>query len=707
MENEEDKNDEQDFQVVIREIKDEEFEDFQNILNKELIIELNLLFKIHEKKGLINYDKYMELMTEIFKKYNNSKDFQYLFDLIFNRFQKIKCILKNNKTVFYLTDMIHKKFIETYIIICFLTISIKCPIIDKIKLLFNLTDIDEDGLLNKAQIKLIITTVNFLFCENNENNINSSILSQSLMNILVKEKINKLMNAPGYLGFILQKEKYINFDVFFKCLEKIPNYKYEIIPCFINMKKCLYNQRKEKMIEVKNKNKKEFVRASSALSNTRPRGRFQLFKRCLTPKMEKIIKNVKIKKEEIDYFNSRNNKNSDLIKKQNLLLGIKQKNKSFKDLLKESTILAEDEDNGNSINKGDKKILSRNNSSYIFEADYDKIKKIEVEPALLKFSNENSNKKLKRYNSSINLINLNENKSNIKKLMHKSTNELNNNNKNIMNFRKIQSSKNNKIKERNINFVKRSSIFPMSHKKEIIKLNLIPNYTINKKYNLSLKNFDLPKSSLGEILENREIKIIKNKKTNKTNKNIFNKFNNIDIYKQSINKIFAKINQSKKNNKIIFRNNIKNFFKGSNINKNISINRNKKNLIKNLTSILYDKKPQSVKNISYNKILNKARNKNMNNNHNKFYLVNNRINKYLKNEEILKDLDDEEKSINERSYLFDKKISSLYITLVKEKSKLKDRLKKFRASDFSLSFYNINEIIIPTTFRKKQNSLYK
>ena len=97
----------------------------------------------------------------------------------------------------------------------------------------------------------------------------------------------------------------------------------------------------------------------------------------------------------------------------------------------------------------------------------------------------------------------------------------------------------------------------------------------------------------------------------------------------------------------------------------------------------------------------------MNNNHNKFSLLNNRINKYLMNNEILKDLDDEEKSINERSYLFDKKISSLYITLVKEKSKLKDRLKKFRASDFSLSFYNINEIIIPTTFRKKQNSLYK
>ena len=225
-------------------------------------------------------------MTQVFKKYNKSKDFKYIFDLIFNRFQKIKCTLKNNKTVFYLIDMVYKNAIETYIIPCFLTLLLKCPINDKIKILFQLTDNDEDGFLNKDEIKLMISTINFLYCENSENNINSSIITQSLMNIKVKEKINKLMNEPGGLGSILQKEKYVNFDDFFKCLEKIPNYKYEIIPCFINIRKCLYNQRKEKIIDIKDKIKKEFVTAASDLSIIKPRNPSHLFQKNFTGNFE-------------------------------------------------------------------------------------------------------------------------------------------------------------------------------------------------------------------------------------------------------------------------------------------------------------------------------------------------------------------------------------------------------------------------------------
>lgn len=163
MENEEDKNICEDFKVVIRDIKDEEFEDFQNMLNQELIIDLYSIFKIYEKNGIINYDIYIESMIETFKKYNTSKNFKNIFDLIFNRFQKIKCILKNDKTVFYLTNMIYKNQIETYIIVSFLTILIKCRIFDKIKLLFKLSDTDEDGYLNKTEIKLMITTINFFF----------------------------------------------------------------------------------------------------------------------------------------------------------------------------------------------------------------------------------------------------------------------------------------------------------------------------------------------------------------------------------------------------------------------------------------------------------------------------------------------------------------------------------------------------------------
>ena len=285
--------------------------------------------------------------------------------------------------------MIYKNQIETYIIVSFLTILIKCRIFDKIKLLFKLSDTDEDGYLNKTEIKLMITTINFFFCENSEIIFNSTILSQSLMNINVKEKINKLMNEPGNLGIILQKEKYVNFDIFFKCLEKIENYKYEIIPCFINLKKCLYNQRKEKIIEIKNKNKEEFVRASSALASIKPRNRKKLFQRNFSAKLERVIRNVKIKNKQI-------------------LIGKKERNKSFKELLKYSTILDNEKDEGNDLNiKNKSKNISRNNNSYresyLFEADFDKIKKLEVEPALVKFSKENIFK-LKRYNSNANIL---------------------------------------------------------------------------------------------------------------------------------------------------------------------------------------------------------------------------------------------------------------------------------------------------------------
>ena len=709
MENEENKNESEDFKVVIREIKDQEFEKFQDTLNKELIIDLYKIFKIYEKKGLINYDIYMESMTEIFKKYNKSSNFKSIFDLIFNRFQKIKCVLKNNKTVFYLTEMVYKNAIETYIIVAFLTVIIKCRIFDKIKLLFKLTDNDDDGYLNKAEIKLMISTINFLFCENSEKNINSSILSQSLMNINVKEKINKLMNSPGNLGLILQKEKYVNFDIFFECLEKIPNYKYDIIPCFINIRKCLYNQRKEKILDIKNKNKIEFVRATSALSNTKPRGPVHLFKRNFSANLERLIKNVKKKKEEeIDFNNFSNNQN--LIKKKQVLLGIKERNKSFKELLKESTILS-DEENDEKKEKKKRKNLSRNNSlnpEYIFEADFDKIKKVEVEPGLLRFSNENIfNKKIKRYNSNAN-ISLNSNidkNSLLKNFRHKNTVDSLNN----INFRNIQSAKNNnKIKGNNtfnFNLIKRSSIFPLSYKNNMIKnLSQFQTFNLNKRHNNSLKDFSFNKGSMEQILE---------KNNSKKNKSCFNKtknkINNINIIEESnkinnkINKYFTPINNKKKV-KIKFRNE-KNFLKSS---QNLYNNKNRKNIeIKNFKNFTYDKKKSNInkKNI-FNKICNRNKNQNLSKN-NLFSIKNNRFNKYLNSNEILKDLNDEEKLAHEKSYYLEKELVILYNILIKERSKIKVKMDKFNESDFSLSFYDLKEKLFPDSFGRKINSFHK
>ena len=677
MENEENKSDSEDFKVVIRDIKDEEFEAFQNTLNLKLIKELYSIFKIYEKKGVINYDIYLESMTQIFKKYNKSNDFKYIFDLIFNRFQKIKCILKNNKTVFYLTEMVHKNAIETYIIACFLTILIKCGIVDKIKLLFKLTDIDDDGYLNKAEIKKMISTINFLFCGNSEININSSILSQSLMNINVKEKINKLMNEPGNLGVKLENEKYVNFDTFFKSLEKIENYKYEIIPCFINIRKCLFSFRKEKILEIKNKNKKEFVRATSALSNIKPRGPTHLFKKNFSSNLERLIKNVKKNNDDelIDFNNYGNNMDFELLKKKNSLLGIKERNKSFKELLKESTILSGDEDEDNKDKKKHfKKNMSRNytpRQNYIFEADFDKIKKIEVEPALLKFSKDNIfNKSIKRYNSNAYLLNSNiENNSILKNFRHKNSIDLNKDINN-MNFRNIQSAKNNnKIKGKTINFnfdlSKRSSILPLNYKSNIFqKLNQQPHSNKNKKHNNSMKDTNFSTSSMEKILEKSSYK-----------KNNTSKINNINIYKQPINKFFTPVN-NKRNVKIKFRIDQNNLLKGNSTTKN----KNKNNI--------------AIKNI-----------KNLNNKN--FFLVNNRFGKYLNINEILKDLDDEEKLAHEKSYYLEKELITLYNKLIKERSKIKDKINKFNEADFSLHFFDLNEKLFPDSYGRKINSFQK
>ena len=706
-ESEEEKSESEDFKVVIRDIKDEEFESFQTTLNKRLILDLYKIFKIYEQKGLINYDIYKEAMADTFKKYNNKDNFEYIFDLIFNRFQKIKCILKNNKTVFYLTEMKYKNSIETYIIVCFLTILIKCKIFDKVKLLFKLTDIDNDGFLNKDEIKLMISTVNFLFCFNSTIGINSSILSQSLMYIYVKGKINKLMNPPGNLGIILQKEKCVNFDTFFKCLEKIPNYKYEIIPCFINIRKCLYSQRKEKIIDIKNKIKKEFVIVSSDLSSMKPRIPSQLFKRTFSANLEKLIKTVKRKKgEKIDFHDS----NNILMKKKQLLLGIKERNKTLKELLKESTILSEEEnketknENQNLI----KKKMSRNkssNSQYEFEADFDSIKKIEVEPALLRFSNENNfNKKMKRYNSNSNILNQIQNKelSTLKNLRHKSTMDYTSNLNNI-NKRNIKSAKNyNKIavKSFSLDLFKRNINLPLSYKNN--KNNILRNlkqfnrFNLNKRHNNSLKNNNYNKYSMDQILE---------KTDTMKSKSCFNrkKINNISTHKL-FNKTLTLFNNKKKDVKIKFRNEKKVILKGSQTSFNYQSK--KTSGIKNLKGIINNKIDSNAIKTNYSRLFNKSKSINLNNK-NLFLLDNDRTNNYFNCNELLKDIDEEKNIADGKSFFYDKKLIKIYSDLMKNRNDINLEMKKYKESDFSLSFFDIKEKLFPYSFWEKVNSIFK
>ena len=468
-------------------IPDIYLEEFQNSITEARIKNLYLKLKNYESKGYITHDKFLQSMKEIFDepikeliKIKEDLNYDYdsisninkenhliniednineVYELYFLRFREMKCIIKNNKTVFYLTDFKPENFISSYNIICSLIIFLKSCFDNKIRLLFKLTDIDEDGFLNENEIRNMITTCNFLFCEEgNTINTNSSILAQSLTNYKVNEIIKEILYDPGNLYVVLEEEKYINFDVLYKSIKLVKDYKYKIIPCFINLKQCLNNVKKEKVIKINDKHKYDFITISSSLvseKNLENNMNIKLNKNLSSSYLNSIIKPKKVtdnyennNKLELpsigkNFFyrrnsvhrttnkirynnnqkkfnnneNSSSNYNNSVVSNSNLSdfknhsinkKLIIEKKKTFKELIRECNIIEmEDEKNKNQqTNKNFNKNTYYNNDKqevkYIFEANFDKIRNIEVEPGLIKFISDSKNK---LSNSSINNYN--------------------------------------------------------------------------------------------------------------------------------------------------------------------------------------------------------------------------------------------------------------------------------------------------------------
>ena len=530
------------------EIPDIYLEEFINSITENRIKNLYLKFKLYESKGYITHDKYLQSMKEIFDQpiktqinkifediyYNQPIDIDIniesyineIYELYFLRFREIKCIIKNNKTVFFLTDLMPVNFINTYNVICSLIIFFKSCFDNKIKLLFYLTDIDEDGFLNENEIKNMIATCNFLFCEEgNIINTSSSILSQSLMNLKVNNIFKEIIYDPGNLYIYLEEEKYINFEILFKSIKLVKDYKYKIIPCYINLKHCLSNVKKEKIIKIKDKYKYDFINISSSLFLNKSIGNHQSLKYnknlsisylggIIKPK--KIIKNyddnksVELPNINKHFFNKRNsivkktkksiknalykniiNENTsnnfnnstvsrtiDLNTKDNKNKFVFEKSKSFKELLKESTIIEmENQKNKNNKTFNNAYYNSDNREiKYIFEANFEKIRNIEVKPGVIKFinnKNEYNSSNSSKAQSSHNVIpnlKLKKEKSDIKKKISEK----------IVNF-----NFNNKEKDiQNSSYEEKSSD---SQKKKIIKTASILK---NENYKNEFKNID-------------------------------------------------------------------------------------------------------------------------------------------------------------------------------------------------------------------------
>ena len=578
-------------------IPDIYLEEFLNSITENRIKTLYLKLKLYESKGYITDEKYLQCMKETFdepikiqikKKFD---DMRYdmnqnidsdinivnymneIYELYFLRFREIKCIMKNNKTVFYLTDFKLENYISTYNVICSIIIFFKSTFENKIKILFNLTDVDEDGFLNEIEIKQMIATCNFLFCEEgNIINTNSSILAQSLMNIKVNNILKEILYDPGNLYIYLEEEKYINFDLLFRSIKLVKDYKYRIIPCYVNLKQCLSNVKKEKLIQINDKYKHDFITVSSSLFANKSMGShrsLRYHKNFSVPYLSTIIKPKKITKNNDtnnqlelpninkNFFNKRNSvvrftkkssfnalyknkknennvtnlnnsifsKTSELNRQNNKNKLIIEKKKSFRELLRESTIIElEDEKNKNSeTNKNFNKSSYYNHDNreikYIFEANFDKIRNIEVEPGLIKFINGNMENNLSNNSNASSSHNILKSKNLINNI------EYNESKKKIVNFNIIKEKEkemhNSIVKEEKLNEDKENKSKTTNTDAKKMKKIKIFNFSENKNAkNKSRTNMNSKENYSKTI----NVGITKNKNKNKGNMNKITSF---------------------------------------------------------------------------------------------------------------------------------------------------------------------------------------
>ena len=163
----------------------------------------------------------MAIMKNIFnnKAVNPEEiDFDHVFELLFKRFKIVKYDIKsesikyevnqkyNEKDIYIVNDVIpDEREIDVFEIAIALSIYIKCDFKEKIRLLFDITDVDEDGYINENEIRYMITTVNFIFSdEESLISSSSSIVNQSLASIKSQQIINMIMKYVKKLIYFIK-----------------------------------------------------------------------------------------------------------------------------------------------------------------------------------------------------------------------------------------------------------------------------------------------------------------------------------------------------------------------------------------------------------------------------------------------------------------------------------------------------------------------
>ena len=297
-------------------ISDETFDEFQSMITPEKIFEFSNESKVYTEKSKfnesshkINKQNFIFICQKIFQSSKNT-NFNGIYDLIFERFKEKKCVFTTNISqspkIYSLSYIISTEKIELYVVELFFCCIMQSQFKKKIETMFYISDLDDDGLINEREIKRIILTTNKLFCEeSSEYFSDSTLIQQSLSSLKAKKALHKLLYSQGELEKKFLICKYISFDEFYDSLIKIENFKYDVIPTFINLKKCLLTKRNEIEFDMNKKCKKDFLKISYELinKNNNLNNIRNILKKCFDKKIIKKkmkidpLKEIKEKKE--------------------------------------------------------------------------------------------------------------------------------------------------------------------------------------------------------------------------------------------------------------------------------------------------------------------------------------------------------------------------------------------------------------------------
>jgi hypothetical protein len=304
-------------------------------------------------------------------------EFYPLYEKIFNRFKLLKCKVIYNPLYdnYFLNGIYSNEEIDIYEISCALACFIKCFFFEKMRILFDLSDIDEDGFINQSEVKKMIYTINYIFNrEQNSIGTESNITYLSLASIKAKKSYELIMGHPGNLSKIIEKEKYISFDNFISAVQNVYDYKYSLMPLFISLKTSLNINRNEKELEINKNNFNDYSRIlKEVFSGYKKRGDIGVsnfdFKNNL--ELEKKKKKIIIKND--------NNMNNTQIKTGNMIINSQQyTNLGTLSNNNNSSIF------GNSSIKNDSGINLKKNQNCRYNVYYNKICGLEVFPAKFK-----------------------------------------------------------------------------------------------------------------------------------------------------------------------------------------------------------------------------------------------------------------------------------------------------------------------------------